>query len=116
MYVDKLSKLEDVLHQIGTDVSPDGLAIIGCAEIENASVLQDLVNQPKLRPRNYSVVHFNSPDERGVDVGLLYNPKYFRLITSASLYVPLIGDNGAPRFTRDILYVKGMLNGDTLHV
>lgn len=116
VYVDKLSKLEEVLHQIGTDVSPDGLAIIGCAEIENASVLQDLVNQPKLRPRNYSVVHFNSPDERGVDVGLLYNPKYFRLITSASLYVPLVGDNGAPRFTRDILYVKGMLNGDTLHV
>jgi endonuclease/exonuclease/phosphatase family metal-dependent hydrolase len=116
VYIDKLSKLEEVLHQIGTDVSPDGLAIIGCAEIENASVLQDLVNQPKLRARNYSIVHFNSPDERGVDVGLLYNPRYFRVLTSSSLYVPLKDNDGQPRFTRDILYVKGLLGSDTLHL
>lgn len=116
VYIDKLSKLEEVISQIGTDVSPDGLAVLGCAEIENESVLRDLVAQPALKKRNYQVVHFNSPDERGIDVGLLYNPRYFKVISSSSLYVPLKNDDGTPRYTRDILYVHGLLQGEPFHI
>src|SRR6186997_1172366 len=47
VYLDKLGKLSDVLSDIGTDVSPDGLSIFGVAEVENLSVLQDLASQPK---------------------------------------------------------------------
>lgn len=115
VYLDKLSKLEEVLSQIGKDVSPDGLAVFGCAEVENVTVLQDLVRQPKLKDRKYAIVHYNSPDERGIDVGLIYNPRYLKVLSSASLNVPLIGDNGKPRFTRDVLYVHGLLQGEDVH-
>ena len=54
IYLDKLDHLEDVVALIGTDVSPDGMAFWGTAEIENAQVVQDLVNMPKLKNRNYS--------------------------------------------------------------
>ncbi|MBP7167976.1 MAG: endonuclease/exonuclease/phosphatase family protein [Bacteroidia bacterium] len=115
VYVDKLGKLEEVLSQIGTDMSPDGLSVFGVAEIENESVLIDLVNQPKLRNRNYKIVHYNSPDLRGIDVGLIYNPKYFKVTGSQSLNVPLMGDDGKPYATRDVLYVHGLYDGEPMH-
>ncbi|MBK7856713.1 MAG: hypothetical protein IPJ79_19080 [Bacteroidetes bacterium] len=116
VYIDKLSKLEEVLSQIGTDVSPDGLSLIGCAEIENDAVLKDLSATPKLKSRNYKVVHYHSPDERGVDVALLYNPKYFTPVFSEPLFVDIKNTDGTPRFTRDILYVSGKYNGETIHI
>ena len=115
VYIDKLGKLEEVLSQIGTDLSPDGLAVFGVAEIENESVLKDLARQPKLASRNYTPVHFNSPDVRGIDVALMYNPKYFKVLQAESLFVPLEGRDGKPYFTRDILYVYGMFNGEPMH-
>lgn len=116
VYLDKLSKLEEVVSQIGTDISPDGLSIIGCAEVENTEVLQDLSNQPRLKARQYKVVHYNSPDDRSVDVALLYNPKYFNPTHSEPLFVDLKNDDGTPRYTRDVLYVSGMYNGEKLHI
>ena len=80
IYLDKLSKLESVLSQIGTEVTPDGFSVLGVAEIENITVLQDLINQPKLKPRGYKIVHFDSPDKRGIDVAFIYNPKYFKVL------------------------------------
>lgn len=115
VYLDKLSKLEEVLSQIGTDMSPDGLSVFGVAEIENESVLIDLANQPKLKSRNYQVVHYNSPDLRGIDVALMYNPKYFKVTGSQSLKVPLKNDKGEPYATRDVLYVHGLYNGEMMH-
>lgn len=116
VYMDKLGKLSEVLSQIATDKTPDGLAVIGVAEVENRSVLEDLVKQPKLRGRNYGIVHYDSPDERGVDVGLLYNPKYFKPEFSEPLFVELYDENKKPRYTRDILYVKGMFDGEPVHI
>ena len=116
VYKDKLSKLEEVLSQIATDVTPDGPAMIGCAEIENETVLQDLCKQPKLKNRNYKVVHYDSPDERGVDVALLYNPKYFTPEFSEPLFVDLKNDDGSQRYTRDVLYVYGKLDGEPVNV
>ena len=55
VYTDKLNKLADVLSQIGTDISPDGLSLIGNAEVENDTVLRDLINQPQLKNRNYQI-------------------------------------------------------------
>src|SRR5919205_2787785 len=77
IYWDKVEHLATVLSQIGTDINPDGPAIIGVAEIENDTVLNDLINHPLLKPHNYKIVHYDSKDIRGVDVGFLYNPKYF---------------------------------------
>lgn len=116
VYRDKIGKLSDVISQIGTDISPDGLAVMGCAEIENDTVLNDLVHSAKLDKRGYKIVHYNSPDIRGVDVGLLYNPKYFTPGFSQSLFVPLFEPDSAPRFTRDVLYVEGIMLGEPVYI
>lgn len=116
IYYDKIDRLSTVLSQMGTEISPDGLSIIGVAEIENDTVLTDLVNAPKLKDRKWKFVHYDSPDLRGVDVALLYNPKYFKPVYSAPLFVQLPGGSKEAYFTRDVLYVKGVLDGDTIHV
>ena len=105
VYIDKIGNLAKVLSQIGTDVTPDGLSIIGNAEIENEAVLKDLVNHPLLKARNYQIVHYDSPDDRGVDVAMLYNPKYFKVISSEPIFVPLFNADSTARKTRDILFV-----------
>ena len=55
-------------------------SILGVSEIENRLVLEDLVSQPEIAGANYQIVHYDSPDVRGVDVGLLYRPDQFKLI------------------------------------
>src|SRR5204863_451580 len=76
----------------------------------------DLSHTAKLISRGYKVVHYNSPDVRGVDVGLLYNPKYFTPKTSEPLFVQLVEPDGSLRYTRDILFVVGSLLGETIYI
>ncbi|MBK9015051.1 MAG: endonuclease/exonuclease/phosphatase family protein [Saprospiraceae bacterium] len=116
IYQDKLKNLDRVVSELGTDVTPDGVAILGVAEVENRLVLEDFVKQPKIADRNYQIVHYDSPDERGIDVGLIYQPKYFTVTDSRAIPLLLYGDDGERNFTRDILYVSGLLDGEPLHV
>src|SRR3954466_6162023 len=116
IYWDKVDHLATVLSQIGTDINSDGAAIIGVAEIENDTVLNDLVHHPLLRERKYKIVQYDSKDIRGVDVGFLYNPKYFSIEASKKLFVHLPQGAKEAVFTRDILMVKGKLDGETDYV
>ncbi|MFM2138815.1 MAG: hypothetical protein RJA57_1122 [Bacteroidota bacterium] len=116
IYRDKLNKLATVISQMGSDQNHDGPALLGVAEVENDTVLRDLVHHPLLSKRNYRIVHYDSRDARGVDVGLLYNPKYFTPVQSDKLYVQLPGGSKDAYFTRDILWVKGTLDGEIIHV
>ena len=112
-YLSKLHNMAYAISTIGTDWSPDGVAVLGMCEMENRTVLEDLVAQPELKDRNYQIVHYNSPDRRGVDVGLLYNPKYFKL-TNSKTYHTIIPDD--PEFiTRDQLVVSGLFDGEMMH-
>src|SRR5439155_17053555 len=74
VYHDKVRHLATVISQIGTEFSADGLCMMGCAEVENESVMKDLIHDSLLVNRHYSIVHYDSPDERGIDVGFIYNP------------------------------------------
>lgn len=116
IYWDKVEKLATVISQIGTDVNPDGPALLGVAEVENDTVMNDLIHNKLLEKRQYKIVHYDSKDARGVDVGLLYNPKYFTVETSDKLFVQLPGGSKDAYYTRDILWVKGKLDGETIHV
>jgi hypothetical protein len=116
VYLDKQKNMARVISELGTEMTPDGVAILGVAEIENRSVLEELVKQPALAARHYQIVHYDSPDERGVDVGLLYQPKYFTVKGSKSIPLIIYGEDKQRNFTRDILYVSGLLNGEPLHV
>lgn len=111
-YRNKLNNMADVISGIGTDVNTEGLALLGVVEIENETVLKDLAATDKLKSRNYQFVHYDSPDARGIDVGLLYNPKYFTPIESWPHHVSLPDKYD----TRDILVVKGDFVGDTILV
>lgn len=116
IYWHKVQNLATVISQMGADITPDGPAILGVAEVENDTVLNDLVNHSLLKKRNYKIVHYDSRDIRGIDVGLLYNPKYFTVEQSRNLFVQLPGGSKDAFFTRDILWVKGKLDGETIHI
>ncbi len=116
IFLDKVGRLSTVIAKMGTEINPDGLAILGVAEVENDTVLDILVKHPNIKNRNLKFVHYDSPDARGVDVAMLYNPKYFKPLYSAPLFVQLPGGSKESYFTRDILYVKGLMDGDTIHV
>jgi hypothetical protein len=116
IFKDKLNKLSRVISEIGTAYADNGLSILGVAEIENDTVLQFLVQHPVLQKRNYHIVHASSKDARGVDVALLYNPSYFMPLEAQKLFVALPGNSKDERFTRDILYCKGLLHTDTVHI
>ncbi len=112
-YLAKLHNMAYAISTIGTDISPDGVAVLGMSEMENRTVLEDLVAQPEIKDRNYQIVHYDSPDLRGVDVGLIYNPKYFKLTNSKS-YRTVVPEN--PDFiTRDQLVVSGLFDGEMMH-
>lgn len=116
VYRQKLHNLATVLQQLGDKLTPDGPALIGVAEVENQAVLEDLVQQPELSDRHYRIVHFNSPDNRGIDVAMLYNPKYFKVISAQALPVDIRVSGKKGGKTRDVLHVAGDLMGDTVHV
>lgn len=115
IYNQKLHNIATVLEKIATDVTPDGAAIIGMAEIENDRVLKDLVAQPEIKNRNYQYAWFYTPDERGISVAMLYNPKYLKILNAEPVHVPL-ESIGQKRPTRDILHIYGILAGDTVHI
>ena len=112
IYQQKLHNLATVIEKLGTDANKEGAALIGVAEIENDKVLRDLSSQPEIKQRGYRSVWYESPDLRGIDVALLYNPTYFTVVSSRSIPAPF---NGADK-TRDVLYVSGKLNGEIVHV
>ena len=77
-YKKKLANLSRVIAEIGTTNNPNSPTILGMAEVENRGVLEDLIKQPLLADRGYGIVHFDSPDRRGIDVALLYQKKSFK--------------------------------------
>jgi len=116
IYQDKITKLATVISMIGTDMSTTGPALIGVAEIENDTVLNDLVHHPLLNHRHYQLIHYDSKDARGIDVALLYHPKYFIPEKAEKLFVKMPGKSKPVFYTRDILYVKGQLAVETVHI
>jgi hypothetical protein len=111
-YYYKLGQMSRVISEIATDKTPDGLAVFGISEIENRMVVEDLVKTDKLKDRNYQIVHYNSPDRRGIDVALVYNPKYFEVTNSVSARL-FTADSSFK--TRDQLVVSGLLRGEEVH-
>ena len=115
-YKNKINKISDVLVQLGTEHAVSAPALIGIAEVENKEVLIDLVNSKKLKPYHYDFAHFESPDERGIDVALLYQKKYFEYLDSRPYELLLYDEKGNRDYTRDILLVKGRLNGELIYI
>ncbi|MFZ4456681.1 MAG: endonuclease/exonuclease/phosphatase family protein [Bacteroidales bacterium] len=113
-YSNKLQNMSSVLSKLALERCKNGFAAIGVSEVENLQVMQDLIKQKSLVDRNYQIVHYDSPDRRGIDVGLIYNPKLFTLEASQTrtLFV-----KAEPNFrTRDQLVVRGRIDGELFHI
>ncbi len=91
-----------------------GMDIMAFSEIENRFVLEDLLKNSPLSNKKYGIIHFESPDHRGIDVGLIYRKATFSPIFSKAIHVHDIADDDLR--TRDILYVKGRAGNDTLNL
>jgi len=117
-YFHKLSQLAKVIDSIGGQQLPD---MIGLEEVENTAVLKDLVEQKSIRKAHYQIIHYESPDFRGIDNALLYNPDVFTPIYQEAIPIimpdSIASINNHKLTSRDILYVKGLVYGrDTLHI
>lgn len=134
----KVSNIAKVISLIGTDENPNSPTIIGLAEVENQRVLEALIKDPQLIDKEYGIVHFDSPDRRGIDNALLYQKKHFK--PTAYINIPLliyddfakpeskekveladkddkteVDPNSNRIFTRDQLLVSGLLDGEEVH-
>lgn len=110
-YLKKLDDISNVLSSVNPADLPE---IIGLCEVENRTVLEDLVATKNLSKGEYEIVHFESPDFRGIDCALLFRPAEFKVIESRPFLLQLPNENSE---TRDILYVKGKTgNREIFHV
>lgn len=112
----KNKKIGKVISQLGYSEIGYPPVIIGLAEVENEFVLRELSKSKFLKNKGYQIVHFDSPDERGIDTALLYREKYFEVLEKKAITVYLKSEYGTRDFTRDILYVKGRIGKETLHI
>ena len=109
-YNHKLKQLTKVFDSINNGIPPD---IIGLCEVENEFVVQDLIRSQSFDNNQYTVVHQDSPDFRGIDCAVIFNNQKFDLLFHEFIQVK-IPDSERP--TRDILYLQLNSNGDTLHI
>lgn len=139
-YHHKLENLARVLSEIGLAENSDSPTFIGGSEIENRGVLEDLIKEPKLINKDYGIIHFDSPDKRGIDVALLYQKKQFQptSFSNIPLYVYKndtkskeatkieseektddvlqVSNQNHRIYTRDQLLVTGFLDGEEINI
>ena len=102
---------QNLLSQIIADLDPHHYpTLIGLAEVENRIVVEDLISSPSLSGANYAICHYDSPDERGIDVALIYRPDHLHLEGSRAISP----NTKSP--TRDILTVWGRLDGEPVFI
>ncbi len=115
-YKKKLYKLAKTISKIGGEATINPVALIGIAEVENKEVIEDLIGGEALRDIDYGYVHYDSPDERGIDTALIYHKSCFEVLHSEPITLLVYEKDGKRDTTRDILYVKGKLNKEEVHV
>jgi len=115
-YNNKLRKLGKIIKKLGKENQSHPPVIVGVAEVENEGVLYDLINSKHLKDHGYQFIHFDSPDERGIDTALLYRENYFKILESEAIPLYIANTNGQRDYTRDILYVKGKLENNVIHL
>ena len=111
-YKIKLEHLAEAIFVIGNEQMTGAPVMVGLAEVENKQVVEDLVSTPPLAKMGYKIIHYDSPDKRGIDVALIYRSSLFKVTGSKA--IPLRIEDKPDFFTRDILQVSGTLDGQPL--
>ena len=139
-YQKKVSNIARVISQLGTGENPNSPTIIGLAEVENRRVLEDLIKDPQIIGKDYGIVHFDSPDRRGIDCAFLYQKKYFKpnSYSNIPLYITEEDTKSNKKekttteevtddkndvnvktkqiYTRDQILMSGLLDGEEIHL
>ena len=116
-YRRKVHNMAKVIADIGYTDTKNTPSIIGLCEIENKTVLDDIVNDSLLRHKDYGIIHYDSSDSRGIDVALLYQKKIFTPLSTSSHELKIYDDQNQKRvYTRDQLLVSGQLEDDLIHI
>ena len=113
-YNQKLKNLAEVISELGRETTNDAPVIVGLCEIENYKTVEDLINQPHLKKYDYGIAHFNSFDARGVDVALIYQKSRFQVTKAKPYVIDIFENDGIRDYTRDILRVTGLLDGEEI--
>lgn len=114
-YNNKLRKIGYAISNIGRKETNSHPAIIGLAEIENEAVLKDLITSKHLKEYPYQFVHYDSKDERGIDVAFIYDTTKFKVTNSESFTFSFTETDGSQDYTRDILLVSGLFLNEPVH-
>jgi len=113
----KIDNLAKVIVEIGKKETRQAPSILGVAEVENRVVLEKLIAHPLLKPFQYKIIHFDSPDARGIDVSLLYRPALFTLEAAKKYTLKLVDPSTQnKRTTRDQLLVSGFIGSEEVAV
>ncbi|MCR9227777.1 MAG: endonuclease [Flavobacteriaceae bacterium] len=112
----KTNKISRTISNIGMGNSDYPPVLVGMAEVENKRVIKSLLRAKQLRDIDYDFVHFDSPDERGIDTALIYHKEHFRAMGAETIPLMVQNTNGERDLTRDILYVHGKLHQEEVHV
>lgn len=116
VYHQKLSNEAKVISELGAQYTKTLPTIVGLIEVENRQVIEDLIKQPVLNKIDWRIVHYNSYDARGIDVGLIYQKKRFTVTDSYKRELVIFDEYGKREYTRDILVVKGLLDGEKIAI
>ncbi len=114
-YQHKITQTSKVISEIGREITRSAPDIIGLCEIENKQVVEDLIASEMLRKNTYGIIHFDSPDERGIDVALLFKKNAFNVHTFKSHRLLLYNEEGFRDYTRDQLVVGGILDNEAFY-
>lgn len=109
---EKLGNLAKVISELGRKYTNDNPVIVGLIEVENRDVIVELLKQPLLARSNYGIVHYNSYDARGIDIALIYQKSRFKITEQYKKEIKIFGDEGYRSYTRDVVVVKGYLDGE----
>ena len=115
-YHRKINHMAHVIAGIGQKETQAPPVVVGLAEVENRQVIEDLIHDPQLEKYHYGIVHYDSPDRRGIDVALIYVKSIFHPVQTRSYPLKIYDDQGQRIYTRDVLLVTGMMDGERIHI
>jgi len=113
-YFQKINNVSRVIADLGKDFTGNAPVIVGISEVENRAVVEDIINSAALKKYNYGIVHYNSLDARGIDIALIYQKSRFIVTQQKSHPVFLYNEDGSRKYTRDVLQVTGLLDGEEM--
>lgn len=109
-YDDKVRKIGQAIHLIGREETNQPPLIVGLAEVENKNVLNDLIHSTFLEEYNYEYIHFESLDKRGIDTALIFRSNLIQVLDKEIIRLTFYEES-----TRDVLYVKFIIQKKVLH-